>query len=148
MPGRTSWHSEPPATWLFNFNGLHQMFQAKGPPRNQNRRAPNPRPAAHPVLSQASAILAAGTGRPGWGTAGGAGGRGKVSGHLPPLYSCLSATGSIMGREAGWATQEPKPSPHFPGPQPLPWTLECWLCAQKHTCPSVNFTPFVLGRRP
>lgn len=48
MPGRTSWHSEPPATWLFNFNGLHQMFQAKGPPRNQNRRAPNPRCAAHP----------------------------------------------------------------------------------------------------
>lgn len=31
MPEKTSWHSEPPATWLFNFNGLHQMFQAKGP---------------------------------------------------------------------------------------------------------------------
>lgn len=40
MPGKTSWHSEPPVTWLFNFNGLYQMFQAKGLPRNQNRRLP------------------------------------------------------------------------------------------------------------
>lgn len=64
MPGKMSWHSEPPATWLFNFNGLHQMFQAKGSLRNANRRAPNPglQPTLHP--SQATAILAAGTVRP------------------------------------------------------------------------------------
>lgn len=48
MPGKVSWHSEPSATWLFNFNGLYQMFQAKGSLRNQNRRAPNPQSAAHP----------------------------------------------------------------------------------------------------
>lgn len=128
--------------------GSTKCSRPKGPRGTRTDGLPTPGLQPTLVLSQAPAILAAGTGRPGWGTAGGAGGRGKVSGHLPPLYSCLSATGAIMGREAGWATQEPKPSPHFPGPQLLPWTLECWLCAQKHTCPSANFTPFVLGRLP
>ena len=60
MPGKMSWHSEPPATWLFNFNGLHQMFQAKGPPRNQNRRLPTPGLQPTLVLSRAATILAAG----------------------------------------------------------------------------------------
>lgn len=73
MPGKMSWHSEPPATWLFNFNGLHQMFQAKGPLRNQNRRAPNPGLQPTLVPSQADAILAAGTVRPELGAGGGVG---------------------------------------------------------------------------
>lgn len=86
MPGKVSWHSEPPATWLFNFNGLHQMFQAKGYPRNQNRRLPAPSLQPTLVPSKAEAILAAGTVRSGWG---------------PPLYLCLPATRPILGEWTG-----------------------------------------------
>lgn len=97
MPGKMSWHSEPPATWLFNFNGLHQMFQAKGPLRNQNRRARNPGLQPTLVPSQAVAILAAGTVRPELGAVAGAG----ISACLTLLYLYLPAVELIIGGCAG-----------------------------------------------
>lgn len=50
MPEKTSWHSEPPATWLFNFNGLHQMFQAKGPRETRTDGLQSPQNVALPGI--------------------------------------------------------------------------------------------------
>lgn len=141
MPGKTSWHSEPPATWLFNFNGLHQMFQAKGPARNQNRRAPNPWDCSPPSSFLGFGHPSCWDSRPGLGAAGGA----QVSGHLSPPYSCFSATWPIIRGWAGWATQEPKAF------SPLCWSSASSLDSGMLAMPSetyVSLTPFVLGKCP
>lgn len=140
MPGKTSWHSEPPATWLFNFNGLHQMFQAKGPARNQNRRAPNPWDCSPPSSFLGFGHPSCWDSRPGLGAAGGA----EVSGYLSPPYSCFSATWPIIRGWAGWATQEPKAF------SPLCWSSASSLDSGMLAMPSETCVPHSIcaGKMP
>lgn len=110
MPGKTSWHSEPPATWLFNFNGLHQMFQAKGPRRTRTDGLPAQPPICSPpwVPAQAVAVRGAGAGGPGLGARGGV----RVHSHLPTVFTpSLPVPGpSLMGGRGNHTKSHRTPS--------------------------------------